>query len=141
MKVNVKANIDPKLIAKRTPKADHALAEKVAADTEKFVPFLTGNLVNSTKVEGGKIIYPGPYAHYLYMGKVWIDPKINAAGFLTSDGWKSRYGAKKIETDRNLVLAHPSADPNAQPHWFEASKSLNLNKWLVFYKKELTDDN
>lgn len=68
------------------------------------------------------------YARYLYHGKVLVDPKINAAGFLTDEGWKSRYGSKKIETDRNLVF-NKSVHPQAQAYWFEASKAQNLGKW------------
>ena len=53
--------------------AEHILAVQVAKDTEPFVPALTKSLVNRTQVIGGTVIYPGPYARYLYFGKVMVD--------------------------------------------------------------------
>ena len=117
-------------IARACTKAENAVAEQVKSDTSQYVPWLTGSLDDRTRVVGNAIIYPGPYARYLYFGKVWIDPDINAAGFLTKDGWKSRYGAKKVETDKNLVIHKRSGHAKAQSHWFEASKAENLDKWL-----------
>lgn len=71
----------------------------------RYMPFRTGTLSEE------KLQITGPaeiraitsYAHYQYAGVVWIDPKINAAGFLTKDGtWRSRKGAVKVRTDRPL---------------------------------------
>jgi len=125
-------------LAQASSKAEHAVAVRAEKDTSPFVPFLTGSLDTRTRVEGNYIIYPGPYAHFLYQGKVWVDPVTHAAGFMTEDGWKSRYGVKKIETDRNLVFtkAHHS---KAQSHWFEASKAQNLDKWVKVADKEVKD--
>lgn len=128
MKTNVKVNIDPKLIAKRTPKADHILALQAAKDTEKFAPKLTGKMRLDTKVEGARIIYPPP-AGYLYRGKLMVD-------LATGSPWASK-GATKVLTDRNLVLNHPGVDPDAQDHWFEASKALNMDKWERVYGRAL----
>lgn len=131
LKITIQDNLTQALankLAAASKKAEHEVALRIATDTEPFVPFLTGSLLKRTRVDGGYIIYPGPYAHYLYYGKVWIDPKINAAGFMTDDGWKSRFGSKKIETNRNLVFTK-SFHQQAQSHWFEASKAQNLEKW------------
>lgn len=98
--------------------AEHALAIQAAKDTEPFVPFLTGSLRNKTRVIGGTIVYPGPYAHYLYNGKLMVDPA-------TGSSWAKR-GATKKETEKNLKYSHPMA----QDHWFEASKALNDTKWV-----------
>lgn len=132
MKANVKVNIDPRLIAKRTPKADHILALQAAKDTEKFVPMLTGSLKNRTKVEGGKITYEGPYARFLYGGLVMVDPA-------TGSPWASK-GATKVLTDRNLVF-NTASHADAQAAWFEASKALNLDTWLRVYGKAVSRDN
>ena len=43
-------------------------------------------------------------------------------------------GAVKVLTDKNLVFSK-SVHPQAQAHWFEASKAQNLEKWLRVYKK------
>ena len=131
MKVNVKAKIDPKLIAKRTPRADHILAVQAAKDTEQFVPALTGSLSQRTQVKDGTITYPGPYARYLYGGKVMVDPA-------TGSPWATK-GATKVLTDRNLVF-NRSMHGQAQAEWFEASKALNLNKWLRVYGKAIDSE-
>lgn len=131
MRTNVKVNIDPKLIAKRTPKAEHILAVQAAKDTEQFVPALTGSLSQRTQVKDVKIIYPGPYARYLYGGKVMVDPA-------TGSPWATK-GATKVLTDRNLVF-NRAMHGQAQAEWFEASKSLNLDKWLRVYGKAITSE-
>lgn len=128
MKFNVRTNIDPNLIARRTPRADHILAIQAARDTEPFVPALTKSMVNRTKIEEGKIIYEGPYARYLYNGKLMVDPA-------TGSAWASM-GAIKTLTDRNLVF-NQTVHGEAQDHWFEASKALNLDKWLRVYGRAL----
>lgn len=132
LKITVKENFTEAVahaLAKASTEAEHRVAMYAAKDTSPFVPFLTGSLDNRTQVDGNYIIYPGPYAHYLYYGKVWVDPVTHAAGFMTEDGWKSRYGVTKIETDRNLVF-NKTVHPQAQDHWFEASKAQNLEKWI-----------
>lgn len=131
MKTNVRVNIDPQLIAKRTPQADHILALQAAKDTEKFVPMLTGSLRDRTKVEGGKIIYEGPYAHYLYVGIVYVDPETGYAGIPTKYGWFSRKGVTKVPSNRKLDIR------KGQDHWFEASKAINMDKWLRVYGRAL----
>lgn len=60
-------------------KAAHATAVEVAKDTEQFVPMLTGSLKNRTQVKDNEVIYPGPYARYLYYGKLMVDPETGGA--------------------------------------------------------------
>ena len=61
-------------MAHASNEAKHAMAIQAAKDTEQYVPALTKSLANRTRVEGDTIIYPGPYAHYLYVGKLFVDP-------------------------------------------------------------------
>ena len=89
------------------------LANEVLKDTDPYVPALTGSLSMRSHVEGDSVVYPGPYARYLYYGKVMAGPK---------------YGPK-YATDKDLVYTK-SVHANAQSHWFEASKAQNMKKWL-----------
>ena len=89
------------------------LANEILKDTDPFVPALTLSLSQRSHVEGNSVIYPGPYARYLYYGKVMEGPK---------------YGPKHA-TDKDLVFTK-SVHPQAQSHWFEASKAQNLKKWV-----------
>lgn len=85
----------------------------------RYMPFRTGTLSEQ------KLHITGPaeiraitnYAHYQYTGVVWIDPKINAAGFITKDGtWRSRKGAAKVLTNRPLTY-DTSKHAQAGPFW------------------------
>lgn len=107
-------------VSPASARAAHILAIQMAKDTEKYVPALTKSLVDRTQVDGDTIIYPGPYARYLYHGKLMVDPE-------TGSAW-ARPGTTKVLTDRDLVFSK-SVHSAAQDHWFEASKAQNLPKW------------
>ena len=108
-------------IAQACSKAEHALAVQAQKDTSPFVPFLTGSLDQRTQVVGDSIIYPGPYARFLYYGKVMIDPETGST--------YAPKGGTKVQTDKNLVF-NTSGHSQVQSHWFEASKAENLDKWI-----------
>lgn len=108
-------------MAHASEKAKHAVAIQAAKDTEPFVPALTKSLANSTRVEGDTILYPGPYAHYLYIGKLFIDPNTGSAF--------APLGASKKITGQDLKY-NKSVHSKAQDHWFEASKAQNVEKWI-----------
>lgn len=109
------------IIAQACTKAEHAVAVQVEKDTEPFVPALTGSLTQRTRVVGSEVIYPGPYARFLYYGKVMVDPNTGST--------YAPKGGTKVVTDRNLVF-NKTMHPQAQAHWFEASKAQNLDKWV-----------
>lgn len=109
-----------KALARRCTKAEHIVAIQVEKDTSPYTPALTGSLDQRTRVVGNSVVYPGPYARYLYYGKLMVDPD-------TGSPW-AQPGAVKVLTDRDLVFTQ-SVHPQAQAHWFEASKAQNLDKW------------
>ena len=113
-------------LAKRCKKAEHVLAVQIEKDTVPFVPALTGSLTEKTRVVGNIIIYPGPYARFLYNGKVMVDPNTGST--------YAPKGGTKVVTDRNLAFTQ-TVHPQAQSHWFEASKAQNFDKWLRVAKK------
>lgn len=120
-------------LADSCTKAEHILAQQMAKDTSPYVPMLTGSLDERTRVEGSKIIYPGPYARYLYEGKVMVDAKTGKGPSHFTDKNGNEVvafpkGSKLRATDRNLVFTTAS-HPDAQDHWFEASKAQNMDKW------------
>lgn len=107
-------------------RAEHAVAVQMEKDTRPFVPALTGSLMNRTRVEGNAVIYPGPYARFLYYGKVMVDPDTGSPF--------AQKGAVKVLTDKDLVF-NTVINKQAQAHWFEASKAQNLEKWMRVYRK------
>lgn len=93
--------------------AEAWLANEVLTDTRPYVPALSGSQMNRAHVEGGSVVYPGPYARYLYYGKVMEGPPTGP----------------KYATDRDLVYTKDT-NADAQAFWFEASKAQNLQKWV-----------
>lgn len=102
-------------------KAEHIVAVQAQKDTSPYVPALTGSFDRRTRVYENRIIYPGPYARYLYYGKLMVDPETGSS--------YAKKGSTKVLTDKNLVF-NKSMHSQAQSHWFEASKAENLEKWV-----------
>lgn len=127
-------------LASACSRAEHTVAVQAKKDTAPFVPMLTGSLNERTRVDGNLIIYPGPYARYLYYGKVMVDENGNGPmHFVDKHGneqIKFPKGSKLHATDRNLVFKK-TVHPQAQSHWFEASKAQNLDKWMRVAEKEV----
>lgn len=111
-------------------KAEHAVAVQAQKDTDPYTPALTGSMSQRTRVIGNQIVYPGPYARYLYYGKLMVDPNTGSA--------YAPKGQHKVLTDKNLVF-NTSMHGQAQSHWFEASKAENLEKWVRVAAKVMTD--
>lgn len=118
-------------LAQGCSRAEHILAVQILKDTAPFVPMRTGSLRQRAHIEGytesdygpgggSMIVYPGPYARYLYYGKLYVDP-------LTGSSY-AREGVTKVPAvpEKDLIYWHPGTCS----HWFDASKAQNLDKWL-----------
>lgn len=101
-------------------RAAHLVALEVRKDTAPFVPALTMSLTERTRVRGATVTYPGPYARYLYYGKLMVDPNTGSS--------YAPAGGTKVLTDKNLVF-NTTVHGQAQSYWFEASKAQNHEKW------------
>ena len=118
-------------VSSASDKAAHIVAMQVRKDTSPYVPALTGSLDKRTRVDGGEIIYPGPYARYLYFGKLMVDPATGSS--------YAQKGSTKVLTDKNLVF-NKAMHGQAQSHWFESSKAENLEKWVRVADKAVKHD-
>ena len=87
------------------------------ADSKLYMPLKTGSLQQRSYVaeSGRQVVFPGPYARYLYMGKVRGDPE-------TGSPW-ARKGAVKVVTDRDLRFAA------GVPHWAEVAQNEHGKEW------------
>ena len=131
-------------LARDADKAERTVTIQAAKDTEPYVPMLTGSLKNRAVVQGNLIIYPGPYARYLYYGKKMVDARTGKGPmhFIGQNGnevIRFHKGAKLRPTGEDLTYTK-TAHPNAQAHWFEASKAQNLEKWLEVAKRAMLHD-
>lgn len=96
----------------------------------QYVPWETGSLGKSayaaTVAGSGMVVYPGPYAHYMYYGEVY-GPNIpvfeDDSGVPTR--WFSPPGRKKTPTGRSLTYA-TDVNPLAGSFWFERMKADHL---------------
>lgn len=129
IRFDVKVEINDAKLKARVDRANEVLANEAMRDTDKFVPKLTGTLSGGTRVSDGQIIYPGPYARYLYHGKLMVDSKTGSS--------YARKGSTKTLTGKPLNVA--KSNPMAQPEWFEVSKGLNLEKWKRVFAKAVTN--
>jgi len=132
-----------KILSHACTETEHALAVQVEKDTSPFVPMLTGSLDQRTRVIGNTIVYPGPYARYLYYGKVMVDKKTGKGPMHYMDKHgneqiRFKKGAKLIPTDKDLKF-NKASHQQAQAHWFEASKAQNLDKWLRVSERDVKD--
>ena len=124
-------SVIPERLKAASEKAEHTVAIQVQKDTSPYVPFLTGSLDQRTRVDGSEVIYPGPYARYLYHGKVMVDPETGSA--------YAPKGGTKVVTGKNLVF-NKAMHSQAQAYWFEASKAENMDKWLRVADKAVKRD-
>lgn len=92
-----------------------------------YVPWDAGALAKSaygaTQIGSGKVIYPGPYAHYMYYGEVYGP---NVPVYENDTGEPTRFfslpGQKKHPTGRSLQYK-TDVNPLAGPFWFERMKA------------------
>lgn len=87
---------------------------------QKYMPYRTGATIHlmiiQSPVNKPFIHVNAPYARMRYHGKVMVDPKTGAAGFLTSNGWRSRRGVDKVASGRDIQYDR-SKNPRAGPFW------------------------
>jgi len=94
--------------------------QNVLRRIKKYMPFVSGATYklteNQTDINKPEIVLRAPHARYIFLGMKMIDPKINASGFLTPEGWRSRKGSVKVLTGESLNY-NRSKNPSAGPHW------------------------
>ncbi len=112
------------------PRAAHMVASQIAKDTEPFVPALTKSLVKRSQAVENKVIWPGPYARYLYYGKVMVYPQ-PPYKVVRADGKTilTHYGQQKAKIEKPLDIKK-KVHAQATSHWFEKSAAQNMDKWV-----------
>lgn len=97
---------------------------------DPYTPYDTGTLIQNVKKLPFALHYKEPYAHYIYMGEVYVDPVYKVGGFYNeSYGWWSRPGVEKVPSGRQFAKFNTNHNPKATDHWDEvAAESGQLNK-------------
>lgn len=136
MKFNVRTvGITNNMIDPEVRKANLWLANEVWKTTKPFVPAQTMSLNKKSHVEDTKVVYPGPYARYLYYGKAMVDPATGKGPPRFKDKETGEYiirwpeGSKLVASSKDLVFSK-EVHKSAQAFWFEASKAKNKESWI-----------
>ncbi len=87
---------------------------------QQYMPYRSGAAIKlmivQSPVDNPFIHVDAPFARMLYHGKVMVDPKTKAAGFLTENGWRSRKNVKKVVSSRDIAY-DKTKNPQAGPLW------------------------
>ena len=129
IRITLEENIDLTGMNIRATKLENALAWQIHKDTVPFVPALTGSFSNRSHVIGNRIIYPGPYAGYLWRGVAMVNSKTGKGPrYIPEVGWRWPRGAILKPTSRPLKF-NTSMHAEAQSHWMDASRARNMKRW------------
>ena len=130
--VNVTMNLTA--YGERLETAQWWLGNQVLHGCRALMPLRTGSLQDRSYVEDGgrRVVFPGPYARMLYMGKVMVERSTGRGPipFVDSPGSTPKFrfheGAKLMPTNRRLTYSNPEA----VDHWFDEAKARNLPYWV-----------
>lgn len=111
-------------------KVQSYFTERCATYMDRYVPKGDTLLLSEkTTIDSNSITYEMPYAHYQYIGKLYVDPITKKGAFYNEDyGFWSRPGVKKEKTEIDLKQ-------NGYPYWDKKMWSIH-EKDIV---KELQD--
>lgn len=138
---NIAVNLQFSGLSERLDMAKMWLAEQVLQDCRAVMPLLTGSLQQRSHTEdkGSKVVFPGPYGRYQYMGVAMVDRNTGRGPMKIPVGpggefiYRFRKGAKLVATERPLKYTNPEAAPK----WFEVAKARNLGYWVSGFKREI----
>ena len=98
-----------------------------------YTPRDTGLMMKSVKYRPWEIEYFQRYSAYMYFGEIYVDPIFNCSGFMTSEGWKSRFKVKKVPSGRKFNYGKGGTD-----HWdVKAAEAGQLDKLYRTLNDEL----
>lgn len=127
------AVVDIQAFKARVREAQQWLGDRVLEDCKACMPLQTGSLQQRSHAEDGgeRVVFPGPYARYLYYRKVMVDSATGKGPRKIPTGpgeyvLRFRKGAKLIATNRALKYS----DPQAVPEWFEHAKRKYEQLWI-----------
>lgn len=128
MNVRIDLN-EPKILQKVTSDRFGLLAStEWKRLIDPYTPKDTGLTMESARIYPWRIHYIQPWSAYVYNGELYIDPVTGAGGFLTSEGWMSRPGVKKIPSGK--PLNYQKNNPYSTDHWDEKAEQAGQKEKL-----------
>jgi hypothetical protein len=128
--VTLEESIKPaEILEGRATRLERALAWQILKDTAEFLPALTGSFTIRSHVIGNRVVYPGPYARYLWHGVAMVNSKTGKGPmYIPEVGYRWPRGAILKPTTRPLKF-NTAMHAKAQSHWMDASRAQNMGKW------------
>lgn len=123
-KVDIRLNTDK--FDRNMMEAQKKLDMQVLSDSNLYIPQQQGALLGSGDiVKDGEITWNTPYAHYQYMGEL----------YLTEDGRSfANRGERKFPTGIPLEQ-NAKMNPLASAQWFEQAKAQKKDQWIDLVKR------
>lgn len=108
-----------------------------------YVPHDTGALeisaYSATEIGSGEVVYPGPYAHYMFYGEVYgpnipvfVDDSGEPAYFFSPPGRKKHPTGRALQYNRDV-------NPLAGAFWAQRMAADHMNDILEEAKKSVRD--
>lgn len=99
-----------------------------------YVPHDTNNLRQNVTIKPKTITHNVPYAAFIYMGVLMIDPKYKVGGF-TADGgitWFSRPSVKKVVSGKTLHMKNGTRlwDEKAKQEKKDLLVIKSMQRWI-----------
>ena len=137
LKISMKDNFSAGLMKKLQeagPRAAVAVAAQAGSTTEQHMSEEAKEITEKNLHAGiPVVVYPGPYARYLYYGVKMVDRETGRgpAHFFDKMGNEVIAFPKgsKLRPTRTPLKFSKSPHPKATAKWFEVSKAQNLEKW------------
>jgi hypothetical protein len=130
MEIKIDLN-EPKILGKVTSdKFGLFVSNEWKRLIDPYTPFDTGMLLQNVQKLPFALHYKEIYAHYIYMGEVYVDPDYKVGGFYDPTyGWWSRPGVQKVASGRSFKNFNKNHNPKATDHWDEvAAENGQLDK-------------
>ena len=139
----VKIKLDLSATQKDIKRARALLANQVLIDCRAIMPLDTGSLQSRSYVtsDNKSVVFPGPYARYLYYGNKMVNAKTGKGPALIRDkygnivGYRYRKGTKlKV---KQPIEKLKFTRPEAKEKWFEEAKREHLKDWQTLVSKTI----
>nr|DAK01080.1 MAG TPA: Minor capsid protein [Caudoviricetes sp.] len=134
---DMKIKLNMSRFSRQYQEAQHLLDGMVMDSMIEFMPMISGDFINRTRVKSTSMQGTGfvcaaaePYGRFLYFGKTMVDPA-------TGSTW-ARHDAEKVlvsqysgktNAKENLEYTR-QAHPQAQAEWFDAAKRQYGSTWI-----------
>ena len=140
--VTITMDIDLSRFERQYGQAQYLLDSQIMTDMIPFMPMVTHTFINVTRGMSAAIAGSGhvfaaapPFGRFLYEGNGMVDP-VTGSPYARPGSKKvlvSQYSGKTAAKER--LEYSKNAHPNAQSHWFEASKRENGSRWVKQTKR------